>query len=406
MKKRAKGSARRTGQGSIYERKDGRWGWGITHGYNENGNPLRYQGIKRSYDDAVAALNEVLMRLNLGVPVEEEKQTLGEFLSLWLEESVKGKKAPKTVRFYEQMVRLYIKPDLGHLPLRKLSAQHIQSFLNRRATLGREVTRKDENGNPVKVTLPPLSAQSIGHIRAVLRSALNTAWKWGRIRENPALKVDVPKVESKDPVYLTPEEAKLLIKKSADHYLGNLFVVALNTGLRLGEATGLTWEDVDLEKGIAAIRQQLQRVDGEFALRPLKTRASRRKLPLTADALEALKAQRANQLLNKAVGSEPFNALGLCFTTPLGRPLDPKTVDKHLKAFAESAEIEKKLSFHKLRHTAGTHLTSKGVPMNVVKEILGHSQIAVTMNLYSHAVPAAHKAAFDMLEQAYAKKEE
>ena len=398
--KKAKNASRRTGQGSVYERKDGRWGWGITHAYNENGNPVRYQGIKGSQAAALAELNKVLTRLNLGVPAEDEKQTLGEFLDFWLQESVKGKLAPKTCRFYEQMVRLYIKPDLGHLSLGKLSPQHIQSFLNQRAKKARSMT-KTVKGKKVTVTLPPLTARSIGHIRAVLRSALGTAWKWGRIRENHALKVTPPKIESKEPVYLTPEEVKALIAKSAEHHLGALFVVAVNTGLRLGEATGLTWTDVDLEKGTITVKSQLQRVDGTFALWPLKSRSSRRALPLTADASNALKAQRANQLLWGAVEGEPFNAMNLCFTSPAGCPLDPSTVGKHLKALVKGAEISKPITFHTLRHTTGTHLASQGVPMNVIKEILGHSQIAVTMNLYAHAVPAAHRTAFDALEQAY-----
>ncbi|MCO5297787.1 MAG: site-specific integrase [Fimbriimonadaceae bacterium] len=96
--------------------------------------------------------------------------------------------------------------------------------------------------------------------------------------------------------------------------------------------------------------------------------------------------------------------MGLCFTTSEGRPLDPKTVNTNLKAFVAKAKIAKKISFHKLRYTVGPHLVARGVPLNVVKEILGHSLIANTANLYAHAVPAAHRAAFDVLEQAYQTK--
>lgn len=398
-------NTRRAGQGSVYQRQDGRWGWAITYGYNENGNPKRYQGICKTQAEAADALNEVITRQRLGVPVTDEKQTLAEYLGFWLKEAVVGKKAPKTVRFYEQMIRLYIVPELGHLQLGKLTPQHVQAFLNRKGTERRTATRRGPDGKQRTVELDPLTPQSLGHIRATLRAALNMAWKWNLIRENPALKVTLPPAKRKDPVYLTPEEAESLLTASKDHYLGNLIRLTLHTGLRLGEATGLTWQEVDTEKREASVRQQLQRVDGKLILRELKTGNSRRTLPLTVDATEALKDQRVNQLLWSSVEVEDFNSLGLCFTTPAGRPLDPKLVDKHLKAFARRAEIDKPVSFHKLRHTAGTHLVANGVPLNVVKEILGHSQIAITANLYAHAVPAAHRTAFDVLEQAYRAKQ-
>lgn len=403
---KTKRHTRKAGQGSIYQRTDGRWGWGITYGYNEeNGNPLRYQGICRTQTEAADKLNEAISRIRQGVPVNEEKQTVEEFLGFWLKNAVEGKKAHKTVRFYEQMIRLYIVPELGQVALGKLSAQHIQGFLNRKGQERRSAVRSGPKHTQHIVDLDPLTPQSLGHIRATLRAALNTAWKWNLIRENPARKVTLPPAKRKDAVYLTSEEAIGLIQASQDHYLGNLIRLTLKTGLRLGEATGLTWQDVDVdaETPSISVRSQLQRIDGKFCLSDLKTANSRRSLPLMADAAEALKAQRANQLLwTSAEGiGDGFNRLGLCFTTRAGNPLDPKLIDKHLKAFAKKARIEKPISFHKLRHTAGTHLVANGVPLNVVKEILGHSQIAITANLYAHAVPAAHRTAFDVLEQAY-----
>lgn len=382
MRRTKSRGTRRSGQGSIYQRKDGRWQWGVSTGYDsETGHPARIQGTKPTRAEAAEALNAALSNLRLGLPAKAEKQTLGEFMEGWLRDYA-DTKSGKTPRHYRQMAA-HILPALGHVPLGKLSAQMIQALIGKKIQEG-------------------LSARTVGHIRAVLRNALNRAWKFGLIVDNPARKVDLPTVERKEAVYLSVDEAAALKEAAKGHYLGNLITFALNTGLRIGEATGLTWASVDLERKQVKVTHQLQRPNGvgSLMLVQLKTRDSRRTLNLTEGALESLQNQRANRLLWASV-LEDADALGLVFTSERGTPLDPRTVDKKLKELAAMAGIRKPVSFHKLRHTAGTHLVANGVPLNVVKEILGHSQISVTADLYAHAVPSAHKAAFDVLEQAY-----
>ncbi len=372
---------RRLGQGSVSQRKDGRWEGAITHGYNEKGNPLRHRVTKATQAEAVKALNDILMKLSLGVPVGEEKQTLGDFLDYWLRETATAK-APKTYRFYEQMIRLYIKPAAGHIALGKLNAQHVQALVNKYRDKG-------------------LSPRTVQGIRGTMRASLNTAWKWNLIRENPALKVSVPKLERGEAIYLNPEEATALIAKAQDHYIGKLIEFALLTGLRIGEATGLRWEDVDFEGRIIRVRRQLQRVDKVLQLRDLKSASSRRILAIGEAGAQCLQSQRADQILWSAAKDESkgaFNSMGLCFTDRQGKPLDPKTVDKHLKAFAELAGVGKTISFHKLRHTVATLMAASGVPLHLVKDQLGHSQISLTSNTYAHAVPTALRSAAEQIE--------
>lgn len=372
---------RRTGQGTVYQRKDGRWEGAITHGYNEQGNPKRHRVIKATRDEAVKALNDIIVKLSLGVPVHEEKQTVNDFLDYWLKETVEGK-APKTYRFYEQMTRLYIKPTAGHIALGKLNAQHVQALLNKYRDQG-------------------LSARTVSGIRATLRAALNTAWKWNLIRENPALRVTAPKIEKSEAIYLTPKEASTLVDKSSRHHIGRMIELALLTGLRIGEITGLRWEDVDFEGHVIRIRKQLQRVDKVLQLRDLKSQSSKRVLALGETGMDCLKRQRAEQLLwstGKDESKDSFNPLNLVFTDKGGKGLDPKTVDKFLKGFAELAEIKKTISFHKLRHTVATHMAANGVPLHLVKDQLGHSQIALTSNTYAHAVPTALRSAAEQIE--------
>ena len=377
---------RRTGQGTVYQRKDGRWEGAIAHGYNEKGNPKRHRVIKPTQAEAVQALNDIIVKLSLGVPIQEEKQAVGHFLDYWLKEVVSGK-APKTVRYYEQMVRLYLKPTIGHIQLSKLSAQHVQALLNK---------YRDQK----------LSARTVGAIRATLRTALNTAWRWNLIRENPALRVTSPRIERNEPVYLTPDEAGALLDKAGDHYTARLIELALLTGLRIGEASGLRWEDVDFESNVIRVRKQLQRVDGKLQLRDLKSSSSRRVLALGKAGMECLSKQRAQQLIWSTSRDEEegaFNPLNLCFTGTDGKPLDPKTVDKFLKRFTGQAKIEKPISFHKLRHTVATHMAASGIPLQIVKDQLGHSQISLTSNTYAHAVPTVLRSAAEQLEEIMSK---
>ena len=297
----------------------------------------------------------------------------------------------KTYQSYEQIVRLYLKPKLGHVKLAKLSPQMVQATMTSLAT---EPPPADAKSDKL------LSARTVNHCRAVLRNALTQAQGEGLISRNPAegRTIKLPQVDRAPTLYLSAEHAAMLIEKSLDHTIGPLITIALMTGLRVGEATGLTWDSIDLETGTIRVTQQLQRVEGKLTLKPLKSRSSRRTLSLPAEGVETLKALAGRHLLQKANTKNklPYNTLGLAFTTTFGQPLDPKTVDKWLKALCVAAEIPS-ISFHVLRHTAASHLAAAGVPLTVVKDQLGHSAISLTANTYAHAVPAALKQASDTL---------
>lgn len=383
----ARKATRRIGQGTCFQRKDGRWEAAVTVGYNESGNPIRKRLTRRTQREAVEALNSIIANINLGVPIGEGSQTLAEFIPGWLENVIRPTRATKTYRYYEQLTRLYILPRLGRLPLTKISPQHVQALMS-------------EWSRPRLVdgeTVPGLAPRTVNGIRATLRSALTTAWRWELIRENPCSRVSPAPKRPVEPVYLTPEEARALIQISMDHYLGGLIELALLTGLRIGEATGLRWDDVDLERGTIRVRSQLQWEGRQFVLVPPKSSAGRRTLSLTARGVMLLRQHQARQS-TWGQDREDFNQLGLVFTSVMGRPLFQKTVDENLKKFALAAGIEKSLSFHKLRHTVATHLAASGLAMPVVRDQMGHSQISVTMDLYGHAVPAALKHAAEEID--------
>ncbi len=395
MSMKKKGT-RRAGQGTIVKRSDGRWQAAITVGYDEEtGNPKRVTVYGKTQDEAAKKLQEVMVRKHLNQPLTTNRQKLGEFLDHWLETTIQPKSAPSTYRYYEQMVRLYIKPVIGPVELGKLSAQHVDHLL----------THWGKPRQVGKESRPPLKAHSINGIRTTLRSALATAWKYNLIPENPVARVSRIKGDQTEVVYLTQSEVGQLLKAAEGHYLGTLIEFTLRTGLRVGEALGLRWEDIDFVDRTIRIRNQLQRHNAEFQLRPPKSSSGRRNLFLSDRLETVLQQQRANQALWQSATDDEFNPLGLVFTGIAGRPLYAKNVDAALKSIAETAEIKKTMSFHKLRHTVATHALQSGkASMVSVKDMLGHSQISVTVNTYGHAVPSALKDLAELIDETFDAK--
>ncbi|MFY9233590.1 MAG: tyrosine-type recombinase/integrase [Fimbriimonadaceae bacterium] len=387
---------------SVYQRKsDGRWGWAVTIGVNEKGNPDRVQGICRTEAEAKDKALDVLAKHRQGLQITKGKDIkLADYLDQWLEMYIRPHREPKTVAYYSGMVRTHIKPTLGQTYLKKLTTTQVQKLLNDKARPFL-VTLKYEDETVVEKRL---SGETIRGIRATLRSALSRAYKDGLIAENVASRVETPKTTRKDPDFLKPDEIEKLRKKAIGHPLERLVVVALHTGLRIGEATGLRWQDVDFELRTIRIQSQLQRVDGKLALKSLKSTRSNRTLPLAKPALDALQSQKADHVMQASTtSSKAFNPLSLVFLNPEGRPFDPKYVDSHLKTLMVSAGL-RPLSFHKLRHTAATLMLAEGIPLANVRDMLGHSQIALTANTYGHAVPEALRGAAEALERAMVPK--
>lgn len=384
----ARTKTRRSQGFSVYPRKDGRWGWAITVDYDPlTGNPKRIQGISTTQKEASNKAVAISAKIKAGAHVPHGKdQTVAAYLDEWLELYVKPHREPKTFGYYEGMVRHHLKPTLGRFPLRKLTVAMVQRLLNEKM--------KPTTINGKQRTLSP---ETIRGIRATLRSALSQAHRNGLVAENVAQRVTTPKVRAASPVFLSQEQVKKLLVAAKDHPLLGLITLALHTGLRVGEATGLTWSSVDFKTNSLRIQAQLQRIDGKLVLKSLKTDRANRTLHLTPTAIEVLRSEKAKQLLVLNQGDNP---LDLVFLNSESRPLDPKYVDNHLKALMAMAGIPP-VSFHKLRHTAATLALASGVPLSVIRDQLGHSQIALTANKYSHAVPNALQEAAESLERLY-----
>jgi integrase len=189
------------------------------------------------------------------------------------------------------------------------------------------------------------------------------------------------------------------LKSSGKNQLGAVFSVALAIGLRLGEALGLCWEDVDLEKGTLTVQQALQRVEGKLVFVEPKSEKSRRTVPLPKVAVDVLKRHRTRQKKDRLKAGGNWQGSDLVFTSTVGSPLDERNVRRAFKEVLDSAKPKlPKMRIHDLRHTCATLLLAQGVHPKTVQEILGHSQISLTMDTYSTVLPTVSRAAAEQMD--------
>jgi integrase len=322
------------------------------------------------------ALTKALRDHEQGLPIVNDRQNIAQFLDGWLENNVKPSVRPRTFRSYEQIVRLYLKPKLGHVRLAKLSPQHLQAMM-------KELTQE-------------VSAHAAGHARTILRIALGQALKWGLVARNVATLVNPPRHQRPEIQPLSPEEARTFLQSIQGDRLEVLYSVALALGLRQGEALGLRWGDIDLQARTLRVNAALQRFDKRLQLVEPKTERSRRTLPLPETICAALRAHRVRQLEEKMLAGEHWQETGLAFTTSIGTPLDPRNVVRRFHGLLKKAGLPR-LRFHDLRHSCASLLLAQGVELRAIMDILGHSQISITADLYTHVMPAMKRDAADLM---------
>lgn len=295
--RRRTGGKRGNAEGSVWQRKDGRWVAAFHDGAGR-----RVQRYARTRADAAAKLAEGLKLQVDRVIVPAEKQTVGEYLAEWLESSARRTVRPMTFVSYESIVRQHLIPDLGSTPLTKLSPQQIQRLLNAKSDAG-------------------LSPRRVAYIKAVLRRALREALEWGLVSRNAAALVRSPRAERYEVRPLEPEQARRFLDEVRGDRLEALYSVALAVGLRAGEALGLCWDDVDLDAGELHVRHGLQKIAGEWRLVEPKTSRSRRTVSLPGVTVEALRAHRERQAAERERAGDIWaDQWGLVFTRRSARP--------------------------------------------------------------------------------------
>ncbi len=426
-----RGKKRGPKEGTVFMRSDGRWCGAISLGFRSSGRRKRAYIYGASQGEVLEKLTTRKNDLRLGLPITFEKQTVGQFLNYWLENSVKATLRPLTYQQYKQHVRLYLAPKrelngvvefsglpaLGRIQLSKLNPQQVQSFVNHQ--LKRRIEsfrgrggRRAGQGMEGKDKPQTLSPRTVQISFAILRRALGQALKWGLVARNVAKMVDPPRVERPETKPLTPDQARQFVQAIKECRWELIYLTALNLGLRESEVLGLRWNDIDLEKRTLTVNQSVQRIpsekDGESSklqLVELKTSRSRRCISIPASLAARLREHRTRQLRARLAAGTAWKDYGLVFTTSIGTAIEKSNLHRDFKGIIEKANESSAeeatlpfIRFHDLRHSTASLLLAQGVHPRAIMELLGHSRIGVTMDTYAHVMPAMMQDVADKMD--------
>ena len=333
--------------------------------------------------EAATRRDEALRRAALGV-VGDPQLTVENLLERWLNDVAAVKLRPQSLERYRGIVRGHLIPAIGSIRLRALSQQHIARVY---AELGRPREVTINHARSRQTVSRAMSAASLRYVHSVLHGALDQAVAWRLIERNPAAGASLPPVRTPEMRPLTPTEARCFLEAARGHPLEALFTLALTTGMRQGELLALRWRDLDWAAHRLAIHHTLIRLDGRWWLGEPKTPKSRRAIDLTAPTLEVLRAHHARQAERLLAMGHALTDDDLIFCDAAGEPLWGRHVTTlQLKALLRRAKLPP-IRFHDLRHTFATLQLAAGTNPKIVSEVLGHKEIAITLDRYSHALP-------------------
>ncbi len=363
-------------EGTIYKESDGRWVAAVDLGYVD-GKRRRKKLHGKTRAEVARKLTEALKAHHDGLPLPSGQQTVGGFLDAWLD-AVRPSLRARTWTRYEQTLRIHVPGSLRTLQLSRLGPQHLQQLYADRLEHG-------------------LAPATVLKLHAVLHHALDQAARWGLAVRNVADLVDAPRVPRREMRTLSPEQAQQFLASADGDPLEALYVLALSTGMRQGEILGLHWRDVDLDSGVARVTGSLARTKSGLTFGETKSGRTRQ-VALSGLAIDALRRRRALQNQERLHLGEIWEDHDLVFPNGVGRPMEARNLLR--RSFGPLVERSgvPRIRFHDLRHTAATLLLGRGLHPKIVSEMLGHSQISVTLDLYSHVTPMMHRQAAEAMD--------
>jgi integrase len=343
-----------------------------------SGESKRHSFYGRTMKEAKAKMSQALLAAQKGETIVESDSTLQRFIDIWSRDHlpVSGRK-PSTIIQYRRIVSAYVTPALGTKKLKSITPLVVEQWLR-------------------ALRLRNLSQTTIRTAFNVLSIILNTAVRDGLLRTNPCLRVARPKSDTQEASYLTVHQIQIILDK-ADDSLKHLLTVMALTGLRIGEILALKWSDIDFDNGLLTVNGTLVQSAQGLTIQSPKTRRSRRIVPLVEHALDALAQQRKLQNKQRMRAGATWTDQGLVFTTSRGTPEHYRNILRTYKEITKPLGISG--GFHTLRHSAGTLLSSLGIPVATVSAILGHSRTSITHDIYTHALPEDSRRAVEELSK-------
>ncbi len=352
-------------EGSIYQRSsDGRWIAALRMGHGPNGQPLRKYVSATSRSRVVVKLRVLQREFDEGLLPRDGQVTLTVLFERWCDDVMRHQVAASTLANYASIARLHILPSLGHKKLFELNVADVDHLLSLKRDAG-------------------LAPSTVRRIRLVLAQCLNQAIRWGLILRNVAVLSHAPRATRAEGRTLTPEQARHLLATLQGHRHEALFTLMLSTGLRRGEALGLMWSDLDRDAGVIRVSRQLTRGARGLVTGDTKTFRSRRAVNLPPPMMRTLLAHEVTQRDERARFADKWTDSDFIFTTSRGTPLDPRNLHREFRKICDLAGLGP-WHPHELRHSAASLMLAQGVRLHVVSQVLGHSSIRITSDVYGH----------------------
>jgi integrase len=369
---------RPAGHGLVRQRADGRWEGAIDHGY-QDGRRVRRHIYAHSQAELLEKMAEARRRKREGaIPAAGGMPSLARFLTDWLANVKQTLRVRSHERYAGIVANHLAPPPFGSTKIDRLTPQHVQSILDAKRKAG-------------------LAPRSIGAIRMVLSRALNQAVRWQMLTRNVASLVQAPKPAHAEMKVWSPDQVRTFLSACQGEPLEALYWLALSTGMRRGELLALKWNDIALDSARLGIQRSIGRAKGGLVIDAPKTARGRRQVKLIGPAIVALRAHKARQAEIRLREGPEWRDGGYVFTTSIGTPFDPRYIVDHYRRMVAKAGLPM-IRFHDLRHSAATTALLQNIHPKVVAEMLGHSRVGVTLDLYSHVLP-------DMQDEAAAKIE-
>jgi len=362
----------------ITKRKDGRYMARYT--VHTPDGPKRKVIYGRKYKEVEKKLVEARGDAARGITYDAGSITVGDYLAGWLADSVRNTVRQRTYERQESIVRVHLIPSIGREKLKTLTPAHVRSLYRLKLDTG-------------------LAPRTVLHIHRTLSKALKQAMMDGLIPCNAAALVKPPRPSREEIQPLNLEQVRALFEAAREDRLKALYIVAVTTGLRRGELQGLKWEDLDLEAGTLQVRRTLSEPKGGYIFEAPKS-GKGRNIRLTQRATVALREHRKRQLEERMERGTLWQEHGLVFPSFVGTPISGGNLNRAFKGMLQRAGLPKSTRFHDLRHTCATLLLKQGVNPKFVQELLGHADISLTLNVYSHVLPDMGDAAAGAMDAA------
>ena len=368
------------GRSTIVKQDDGRWHGFVSMGAKGDGSRDRRHVSAATRAAVVEKVKSLEAKRDAGMVRASGKAMLvDEWLDYWTENIASVRVRARTLATYRTMIRLHLNPYIGKHRLDQLQPEHLEQTYKQLLDKG-------------------LSPASVLRVHRMLHRALKIAMQRDRAARNVATLVEPPRQERpKTPEPLGVEECKRVLAAAEGLRNSARWTVALALGLRQSEALALQWKDIDFDRGTLSVRRGLHRVPGEgLVFTEPKTDRSRRTIAVPAPLVEALRRQRVAQNEERLVAGTEWDDWDLVFAQPNGRPLDKHSDYEAWIKLLNRAKV-RHIRLHDGRHTAATLLLTAGVHPRVVMELLGHSQMRTTTDIYSHVMPALAQEAADRM---------